>query len=69
MRAILAGDGRSGRAQPAPATGASARELEVARAALAELVDQLSFESFDEGKLLHVLVLDRGRERGREPSG
>lgn len=38
-----------------------ARELEQRRAALAELVDQLSFESFDEGELLHLLVLDRGR--------
>jgi len=40
------------------------RELETRRAALAELVDQLSFESFDEdeGKLLHLLVLDRGRQ-------
>ena len=37
-------------------------ELEARRAALAELVDQLSFESFDEGELLHLLVLDRGRQ-------
>jgi serine/threonine-protein kinase RsbW len=42
-----------------------ARELELRRAALAELVDQLSFESSDEGELLHLLVLDRGRQ----PSG
>ena len=40
----------------------SAREVELRRAALAELVDQLSFESFDGGKLLHLLVLDRGRQ-------
>ena len=37
-------------------------ELEERRAALAELVDQLSFEPFDGGRLLHLLVLDRGRE-------
>ena len=46
-----------------PATAHGFDELEARRAALAELVDQLSFESFDEGKLIHLLVLDRGRER------
>lgn len=45
-----------------PATGHARAELEARRAALAELVDQLSFESYDEGKLLHLLVLDRGRQ-------
>jgi serine/threonine-protein kinase RsbW len=49
-------------AGPALARGGGARELELRRAALAELVDHLSFESFDEGKLLHLLVLDRGRQ-------
>jgi serine/threonine-protein kinase RsbW len=44
-----------------PAVTGSARELELRRAALAELVDQLSFESYEQGKLLRLLVLDRGR--------
>ena len=42
--------------------GGAPRELEPRRAALAELVDQLSFESFDEGELLHLL-----RPRSRPP--
>ncbi|HEX3617882.1 MAG TPA: ATP-binding protein [Solirubrobacteraceae bacterium] len=37
-------------------------ELSQRRAALAELVDELSFENSDVGKLLHLLVLDRGHE-------
>ena len=38
-------------------------EVEVcAGAALAELVDQLSFESSDEGELMHLLLVDRGRQ-------
>ncbi len=40
----------------------SAGELARRRAALAELVDQLSFKSSADGELLHLLVLDRGRE-------
>ena len=55
---IVALDGPT--AEPVEATG-DAREVELRRAALAELVDQLSFESFERGKLLHLLVLDRGR--------
>jgi hypothetical protein len=58
---IVALDG----AGPEPAHAASqgaAREVELRRAALAELVDQLSFEAYDEGQLLHLLVLDRGRQ-------
>ena len=42
-----------------------AAEMQARKAALAELVDQLSFEPFDEGKLLHLLVLDRGHDAGR----
>ena len=42
-----------------------AAELQARKAALAKLVDQLSFEPFDEGALLHVLVLDRGHDAGR----
>ncbi len=37
-------------------------EVEARRAALAELVDQLSFESSDEGELMHLLLVDRGRQ-------
>jgi hypothetical protein len=37
-------------------------EISQRRAALAELVDELSFENSDVGKLLHLLVLDRGHE-------
>ena len=49
-------------AAPEAGSGDARAELEARRAALAELVDQLSFENYDEGKLLHLLVLDRGRE-------
>ena len=35
-------------------------EISARRAALAELVDELSIENSDAGKLLHLLVLDRG---------
>lgn len=35
-------------------------EVSSRRAALAELVDELSIESSDAGKLVHLLVLDRG---------
>jgi hypothetical protein len=45
--------------------GSSDPELQSRRAALAELVDQLSFEPFDEGELLHLLVLDRGHDPDR----
>lgn len=40
-----------------------ASEVSARRAALAELVDELSFENSDEGKLVHLLVLDRGHEQ------
>jgi len=60
---IIALDRPQGSAAEAElATVRGSSELEERRAALAELVDQLSFESFDEGKLLHLLVLDRGRQ-------
>jgi serine/threonine-protein kinase RsbW len=49
-------------AEPEPAIVRISDELEARRAALAELVDQLSFESFDEGELMHVLLVDRGRQ-------
>ena len=59
---VLALTGAEGASADPSLPGAGAGELESRRAALAELVDQLSFESFDEGKLLHLLVLDRGRQ-------
>jgi len=43
-------------------------EIRARRAALAELVDELSFENSDAGKLLHLLVLDRGREANDQPA-
>lgn len=45
-----------------PASGADeeATDVRARRAALAELVDELSFENSDDGKLLHLLVRDRG---------
>jgi serine/threonine-protein kinase RsbW len=48
----------------APVDGAAGEsgEISTRRAALAELVDELSFESSDDGQLLHLLVLDRGHE-------
>jgi serine/threonine-protein kinase RsbW len=39
-----------------------ASEIRARRAALAELVDELSFENSEEGKLVHLLVLDRGHD-------
>ncbi len=57
--AAEASGGETSTAQPATVRG---DEVEMRRAALAELVDQLSFEPFDGGTLLHLLVLDRGRE-------
>jgi serine/threonine-protein kinase RsbW len=48
--------------EPAAAHDGDAAEIRTRRAALAELVDELSFESSDVGKLLHLLVLDRGHE-------
>jgi serine/threonine-protein kinase RsbW len=54
---IEAGDG----GEPVPeATSGDATEVRARRAALAELVDELSVENSDDGKLLHLLVLDRG---------
>jgi serine/threonine-protein kinase RsbW len=50
--------------EPAAGHDGDAAELRTRRAALAELVDELSFENSDVGKLLHVLVLDRGHEAG-----
>jgi serine/threonine-protein kinase RsbW len=41
-----------------------ASEIRARRAALAELVDELSFENSEEGKLVHLLVLDRGHDSG-----
>lgn len=55
---LAAGGADAERAEHAEGAG----ELELRRAALAELVDQLSFESYGEAKLLHLLVLDRGRQ-------
>jgi serine/threonine-protein kinase RsbW len=46
--------------EPLPEHGDDAAEIRTRRAALAELVDELSFESSADGKLLHLLVLDRG---------
>lgn len=43
-------------------------ELSERRAALAELVDELSFQNSDGGKLLHLLVLDRGRDPSDQPA-
>lgn len=52
-----------GEAEDAAASGQGAyAEISVRRAALAELVDELSVESSDLGKLVHLLVLDRGHE-------
>jgi serine/threonine-protein kinase RsbW len=48
--------------EPSAAHDGDAAEIRTRRAALAELVDELSFESSDVGKLLHLLVLDRGHE-------
>lgn len=42
--------------------GGGVAEIQARKAALAELVDQLSFEPFDQGNLLHLLLLDRGHE-------
>ena len=39
-------------------------EIRAREAALAELVDELSFENSDAGRLLHLLVLDRGHDSG-----
>lgn len=39
-----------------------AAEIRARKAALAELVDELSFESSDAGSLVHVLVRDRGHD-------
>lgn len=55
--ADAAGEGRAGSA-----------EIRARRAALAELVDELSFASSDGGKLVHLLVLDRGRDAGEAPA-
>lgn len=46
--------------EPAPGADEDATDVRARRAALAELVDELSFENSDDGKLLHLLVLDRG---------
>ncbi len=43
-------------------------EIRERRAALAELVDELSFENSADGELLHLLVLDRGREPSDQPA-
>ena len=60
---VIALDNQAGSAhKPEAGTVAASDELEARRAALAELVDQLTFESFDEGRLLRLLVLDRGRQ-------
>ena len=50
--------------EPASDPSGDAGEIRARRAALAELVDDLSFESSDDGNLLHLLVLDRGHDTG-----
>jgi serine/threonine-protein kinase RsbW len=55
MVALDHGDGQ-------PGEHGDSGEISERRAALAELVDELSFENSDVGKLLHLLVLDRGHE-------
>jgi serine/threonine-protein kinase RsbW len=42
--------------------GFDEQEVEARRAALAQLVDQLSFDADTDDGLLHLLLLDRGRE-------
>ena len=59
---IIAVEGSSGETPEPELATVRGGELEERRAALAELVDQLSFEPFDGGRLLRLLVLDRGRE-------
>lgn len=48
--------------EPASGPDGDPGEIRARRAALAELVDELSFENSDAGKLLHLLVLDRGHD-------
>ena len=48
--------------------GVDRSEISARRAALAELVDELSFDKSDDGKRLHVLVLDRGRNTDSSPT-
>jgi serine/threonine-protein kinase RsbW len=45
-----------------PHAHGDASEISSRRAALAELVDELSFENSDAGKLVHLTVLDRGHD-------
>jgi anti-sigma regulatory factor (Ser/Thr protein kinase) len=53
----------SGEAQePTAEQDGDSAEVRARKAALAELVDELSFESSDAGKLVHLLVLDRGHD-------
>lgn len=59
-------DASPGALQSSEATGTAGAldpfgALQTQRAKLAQLVDQLSFESFEGGELMRLLVLDRGR--------
>jgi hypothetical protein len=48
--------------EPADEPERGSAEVRARKAALAELVDELSFENSDAGKLVHLLVRDRGHE-------
>ena len=60
----LVGLGSGDGGEPAASASDDADEIRARRAALAELVDELSFEDSDDGNLVHLLVLDRGHETG-----
>ncbi|MGH2861238.1 MAG: ATP-binding protein [Solirubrobacteraceae bacterium] len=60
--ALEPGDG----VEPSEDSNGDPAEIRARRAALAELVDELSFEVSDDGKLLHVLLLDRGHDADAE---
>lgn len=49
-----------GEEEPSARAQGDPSEIRSRRAALAELVDELSFENSDAGKLVHLTVLDRG---------
>ncbi len=50
--------------EPATEANGEASEIRARRAALAELVDELTFENSDAGELVQLLVLDRGHNAG-----
>jgi serine/threonine-protein kinase RsbW len=59
---LVALDSGEGGVEASGALRGDPAEIRARRAALAELVDELSFENSDDGKLVHLLVLDRGHE-------